>query len=268
MSATPSCRTRNLTAGRRTKMFASLRTRGRFFFHLTKSRDPTTSTSAPKDHSGSRRGGGAPKTESSSPPRSILDSIFTYGDSIVFRVSSHGRFSAGFIIKPNVFLVPTNSIKKYLDGKGFKNVVVWDRGVELEKFPYRPDLCEENTIICVSRASKEKNIDDFCRLTGHKKIFVGGGPYLDELKQKYSDVEFVGNFPYDRIAEQYNRACVFVFPSWFDTFGIVNLEAMACGLPVAAYPAPGPVIWSQMDSTAGLIRTFSLPSTNALRILR
>jgi glycosyltransferase involved in cell wall biosynthesis len=95
----------------------------------------------------------------------------------------------------------------------------------------------------VSRVSKEKNLDDFCAMEypGARKIMVGDGPYRKELQQKYPDVEFVGFKTGPALAEYYAQADVFVFPSRWETFGLVMIEAMACGTPVAAYPAPGPL---------------------------
>jgi glycosyltransferase involved in cell wall biosynthesis len=76
---------------------------------------------------------------------------------------------------------------------------------------------------------------------GARKIMVGDGPYRKELQQKYPDVEFVGFKTGRALAEYYAQADVFVFPSRWETFGLVMIEAMACGTPVAAYPAPGPL---------------------------
>jgi glycosyltransferase involved in cell wall biosynthesis len=97
-------------------------------------------------------------------------------------------------------------------------------------------------LVCVSRISKEKNLEDFCELKypGAHKILVGDGPYRAELEQRYPDVEFVGFKRGESLAWYYANADVFVFPSRWETFGIVMIESMACGTPVAAYPCPGP----------------------------
>ena len=98
--------------------------------------------------------------------------------------------------------------------------------------------------------SKEKNLDEFCELDVSGcvpptveviKIVVGDGPYKKKLQQKYPDVEFVGYKFGEQLAQYYQSADVFVFPSKVDTYGIVILEAMACGTPVAAYPVTGPI---------------------------
>jgi glycosyltransferase involved in cell wall biosynthesis len=95
----------------------------------------------------------------------------------------------------------------------------------------------------VGRVSpKEKNLDEFCKLSipGTRKIIVGDGPYKAELEKRYSDVEFVGAKTGKALAEYYANADVFVFPSLTDTFGVVIIESLAVGTPVAAHPVPGP----------------------------
>ncbi len=137
-------------------------------------------------------------------------------------------------------LVTTKSIAKQL---ALNNSIVWGRGVDTQLFsPSGRNSREsrEKTIITVGRVSKDKNLDDFCKIQGYKKILVGDGPYLSTLKSKYPDVEFTGFIAHNELVNLYNKADVFVFPSMFDTFGLVILEAMACGLPVAAYDVPSP----------------------------
>jgi len=142
-------------------------------------------------------------------------------------------------------LVTTPTMKQELSVKGFKNLVVWNRGVDRTVF--HPALRSHSQVkkpilLCVSRASPEKGLDDFCSLqVPGTKILVGDGPYLHKLKQKYTDVVFVGYKHGDQLAQYYADADVFVFPSKTDTFGVVMLEAMACGTPVAAYPVTGPI---------------------------
>lgn len=136
-------------------------------------------------------------------------------------------------------LVPTDSISREL---GMDNTVTWGRGVDLDLFNRDGGdrKTPDGTIMFVGRVSKDKNLDDFCRIRGYRKIVVGSGPYLKELSGRYPDVEFVGRVEHERLGEWYRRADVFVFPSRLDTFGLVILEAMACGLPVVAYDVPGP----------------------------
>lgn len=137
--------------------------------------------------------------------------------------------------------VPTLGMKTFLENKGIKNIKVWTRGVNQEIFnPNYREGKEKPYIICVSRVSKEKGLDDFCKLDYTRKIIVGDGPYLNELKRKYPEVEFIGKKEGRDLAYWFANAEAFVFPSKSDTFGIVLLEAIACGTPVLAYDQPGP----------------------------
>lgn len=146
-----------------------------------------------------------------------------------------------FHSKSAAILVPTVQVKNHLVGKKFKNVEVWTRGVNLSLFnPSKKTKANTNYILCVSRVSKEKGLDDFCKLNHPNKVLIGDGPYLESLKEKYPDVRFLGKKVGEELAEWYANADCFVFPSKSDTFGIVLLEAIASGTPVAAYPQPGP----------------------------
>jgi glycosyltransferase involved in cell wall biosynthesis len=141
-------------------------------------------------------------------------------------------------------LVTNSEMMTDLIQRGFNNnMQVWNRGVNRELFTHdRRTKMPEFTMLCVSRASREKGLDDFCSLPlSCKKILVGDGPYLPELKLKYPDVVFKGYLQGEELAEAYASADVFVFPSKSDTFGVVMLESMACGTPVAAYPVTGPL---------------------------
>jgi glycosyltransferase involved in cell wall biosynthesis len=131
-----------------------------------------------------------------------------------------------------------------LQNHGFdKNVISWTRGVDCNIFYPATDFTNTGMLLCVSRVSKEKNLEDFFRLDylGYRKIMVGDGPMLEEYKAQYPSVEFVGFKTGHELAEYYRQADVFVFPSRWETFGIVMIEAMACGTPVAAYPCQGPL---------------------------
>ena len=142
--------------------------------------------------------------------------------------------------KSKHILVPTNGMKYKLEGLGFNKLKVWTRGVDFEIFNPKRRQATKPYIVCVSRISKEKGLDDFCQLKYNRKVLIGDGPYLQELKTKYSDVEFIGKKEGIELAEWVASADAFVFPSKADTFGIVILEALACGTPVAAYDEPGP----------------------------
>lgn len=144
-------------------------------------------------------------------------------------------------------LTTTDTMVNELRDHGFDGTVIpWTRGVDREIFnpSYRTETVVNHPIlVCVSRVSKEKNLDDFCTLDypNAVKIMVGDGPYRKELEKKYPNVHFVGFKTGKDLAMYYAMADVFVFPSCWETFGIVMIEAMACGTPVAAYPAPGPM---------------------------
>lgn len=123
------------------------------------------------------------------------------------------------------------------------NIVVWSRGVDTKVFhAIQKSYTGYPYLLYVGRVSAEKNIEAFLNLAGayHKKIVVGEGPDLDKLKKKYPYVEFVGYKFGHELAYYYANAKCLVFPSKTDTFGIVMLEANACGCPVAAYPVTGP----------------------------
>ena len=142
-------------------------------------------------------------------------------------------------------LTTTETMVQELKAHGFDGEIIpWTRGVDREMFyPRERQLNDKITLVCVSRVSREKNLDDFCSMSypNSRKIMVGDGPYRAELESQYPDVEFVGYKTGADLAHYYNLADVFVFPSQWETFGIVMIEAMACGTPVAAYPVTGPL---------------------------
>jgi glycosyltransferase involved in cell wall biosynthesis len=142
-------------------------------------------------------------------------------------------------------MVPTMSVLNELAARGFTNLRLWSRGVDTDLFqPLGHDDLNEPRPIClyVGRVAPEKNIDAFLSLdVPGTKIVVGDGPLLEPLKRRYPNVRFPGaHFGLD-LARYYSASDVFVFPSRTDTFGLVLLEALACGLPVAAYPVAGPL---------------------------
>lgn len=173
-------------------------------------------------------------------------------------------------------LVPTESAATDLRVAGFKNLRVWTRGVDRKLFTPKnrkePPRYPQPVLLCVSRVSKEKGLDDFCQLEWsepHTKILVGDGPYLDELKKKYSDtVIFTGMLHGKKLASAYANADVFVFPSRTDTFGVVMIESMACGTPVAAYPVTGPVDVVESRLTGSLNNNLTKAVKKALEIPR
>jgi glycosyltransferase involved in cell wall biosynthesis len=146
-------------------------------------------------------------------------------------------------------MVATPTMREELSRHGFRNISAWSRGVDTEQFrpraPGEPDLFEGLTrpvFLYVGRVAVEKNIEAFLALDlPGTKVVVGPGPQLDELRAQYPKVLFKGSKSGKELADHYACADVFVFPSLTDTFGLVILEAMAAGTPVAAYPAPGPI---------------------------
>ena len=142
-------------------------------------------------------------------------------------------------------LTTTETMKQDLLNHGFKdNIVSWTRGVDREIFnsSHRHDVIKGKYLLCVSRVSKEKNLEEFLKLDypGYYKIMVGDGPMLETYKKQYPEVIFTGFKTGVDLARYYANAEVFVFPSKWETFGIVMIESMACGTPVAAFPCDGP----------------------------
>ena len=150
----------------------------------------------------------------------------------------------------------TPSMKEMLEENGFTNLVQWIRGVDTSLFrPVPPATLNlpRPVQLYVGRIAVEKSIEDFLRLdTPGSKVLIGDGPQRQELEAKYPDAHFLGVKQGDDLVAHYCAADVFVFPSRTDTLGLVNLEAMACGIPVAAYPVQGPkdVV---ADSGAGVL---------------
>lgn len=147
-------------------------------------------------------------------------------------------------------MVATNSFREELQRHGFRNLSPWSRGVDTELFRPRsaddlpPELRDLPRPIWmnVGRVAVEKNIAAFLALDlPGTKVVVGDGPSRVELQDKHPDVVFTGAKFGEDLARHFAAADVFVFPSLTDTFGLVILEAMATGSPVAAFPAPGPI---------------------------
>ncbi len=145
-------------------------------------------------------------------------------------------------------MVATETIRQQLDQQGIGPLHHWSRGVDTDSFhPYHlpPDLfCSlpRPIQLYVGRVAVEKNIDAFLVNTHPgTKVVVGDGPALKRLRAQYPEAHFLGRRMGDELAACYAAADVFVFPSRTDTFGLVMIEALACGTPVAAYRVPGPL---------------------------
>ena len=156
-------------------------------------------------------------------------------------------------------MVATPGLMQELEERGFDNMKLWARGVDTEVFKPTPsdvlDHLPRPIFTYVGRIAVEKSIEDFLEadLPG-SKVIVGAGPQEDELKAKYKDAHFVGKHFGEDLVKYYSASDVFVFPSSTDTFGLVNVEALACGVPVAAYPVRGPLeIMEEAPKGAGCL---------------
>src|ERR1700742_364401 len=141
-------------------------------------------------------------------------------------------------------MAATPALAAELRSRGFRNVVLWPRGVDAKLFhPREVDLGLPRPIfVCVGRVAVEKNLEAFLDLDlPGTKLIVGDGPARASLQSKYPQAVFLGARQGEALAEAYAAADVFVFPSRTDTFGLVLLEALASGLPVAAFPVTGPL---------------------------
>jgi glycosyltransferase involved in cell wall biosynthesis len=142
-------------------------------------------------------------------------------------------------------MVATLSIENALKARGFDNIRRWTRGVDTELFHPRDKSfldAPRPISMYVGRVAVEKNLEDFLRLDlPGTKFVVGDGPARADLQKRYPDVRWAGAKHGEELAQHYAAADVFVFPSRSDTFGLVLLEALASGVPVAAYPVPGPL---------------------------
>jgi glycosyltransferase involved in cell wall biosynthesis len=144
----------------------------------------------------------------------------------------------------SVVMAPTPTVAGNLADRGFRNVRLWGRGVDTGLFKPGPkaDIAGNGPFqLYVGRVAVEKNIAAFLNLDiAGTKVVVGDGPMIDTLRGRHPDVVFAGAKYGAELVTYYNAADVFVFPSLTDTFGLVMLEALACGVPVAAYPVMGP----------------------------
>ena len=149
----------------------------------------------------------------------------------------HGRAAA--------VMVATPTLHRRLSEHGFKNLVYWSRGVNTELFkPRDKDLLKERRpiFLYMGRVAIEKNIEAFLKLDlPGTRMVIGSGPDLEMLRGKYPEAVFTGYLENGELARHIAAADVFVFPSRTDTFGLVLIEALASGVPVAAFPVQGPI---------------------------
>lgn len=141
-------------------------------------------------------------------------------------------------------LVSTERLQDEFAGHGFKRLALWRKGVDLRQFQLRLEPQGEGApvFLYAGRLAPEKNLEAFLDLDlpGEKRV-VGDGPLRTELERRYPQAHFCGYLSPDELAEAYRGASVLVFPSRTDTLGLVMLEALACGTPVAAFPVAGPL---------------------------
>jgi glycosyltransferase involved in cell wall biosynthesis len=172
-------------------------------------------------------------------------------------------------------LSPTPEVDRELAQVGLANVARWTRGVDLDAFAPSAEpspLVEARRrprFLYVGRVSVEKNIEAFLALDlPGSKIVAGVGPALELLRKRFPDVQFVGVLSRSDLARLYSSVDVFVFPSRTDTFGLVMLEALACGTPVAAFPVQGPIDVVGGSDAAVLDDDLRRAALHALRIDR
>jgi glycosyltransferase involved in cell wall biosynthesis len=167
-------------------------------------------------------------------------------------------------------MVSTKSVHEQLAQRGFARLARWQRGVDTTIFrPYDKDFLDLPRPIAayVGRVAVEKNIDAFLRMPWQgSKIVIGDGPELPRLKQQYPDAVYAGYKFGEELARHVAASDVFVFPSVTDTFGLVNLEAMACGVPVAAFPVTGPIDVVEDGVTGALDQDLARAARRALEI--
>ncbi len=148
-------------------------------------------------------------------------------------------------------MVATQGIEEELRQRGFANLGRWTRGVDVDLFHPRPEMkgpagplpnLPRPIFLYVGRVAVEKNVEAFLALDlPGTKVVVGDGPQMADLSRRFPAAVFRGARSGEDLARHYAAADVFVFPSRTDTFGLVLLEALASGLPVAAFPVPGPL---------------------------
>jgi len=153
-----------------------------------------------------------------------------------------------FHAQSSAVLVATASLRDELERRGFAGTRLWSRGID--RWTFRPEgeahplfaTLPRPILLNVGRVAPEKNLEAFLSAdVPGTKVVVGDGPALDDLRTRFPQAVFTGAMAGEELASAYRGADCFVFPSLTDTFGLVVIEALACGTPVAAYPVPGPL---------------------------
>jgi len=141
-------------------------------------------------------------------------------------------------------LVNTPTMQREMVSLGLSQAITWSRGVDTQLFQFNDRKCSDKpTLLSVGRVSAEKNLEVFCSLSPEKYnlVCVGDGPDLKRLQKTYPWVTFTGQLSGKQLVQQYQNADCFVFTSKSDTFGLVMIESMSVGTPVAAFPVQGPI---------------------------
>jgi glycosyltransferase involved in cell wall biosynthesis len=167
-------------------------------------------------------------------------------------------------------MVSTQTVSNQLAERGFRNLVRWQRGVDTDLFKPGPkDFLQLPRPIAtyVGRVAIEKNIDAFLRMPWQgTKLVIGDGPELPRLKSQFPNAVYAGFRFGEDLTRHLAASDVFVFPSLTDTFGLVNLEAMACGIPVAAFPVAGPIDVVEDGVTGALDEDLARAALRAMTI--
>ena len=170
----------------------------------------------------------------------------------------------------STLMVATPTLHQRLTGWGFRNLGYWSRGVNSELFrPRIKSYLDANRpiFLYMGRVAIEKNIEAFLKLDlPGTKYVVGSGPDLETLRRKYPAVRFTGYKSDEELAKHIAAADVFVFPSRTDTFGMVLIEALACGIPVAAYPVQGPMDVVENGVTGCLSEDLRVAALDAFKL--
>ena len=210
-----------------------------------------------------------------------------FGDYFAKRVGGGSRLAYAaqrwFHNGGEALMVQTDTLERELGNRGFRNIRRWGRAVDTAQFrPMReeagfdPDFLglPRPIFLYLGRVSAEKNLEQFLGLDlPGSKVVVGDGPALSPLRERFPDARFLGYRTGEDLPRHLSAADVFVFPSRFETFGLVVLEALSCGTPVAALPVPGPldilggapVAVLDEDLRAGALRALDIKRSEARR---
>lgn len=196
-------------------------------------------------------------------PIGVLTRLWCLRNGVPFTTSYHTRFPEylrarapvplrlsyaalrRFHAPATVTMVSTPSLKRDLEARGFAHLGFWAKGVDTDLFT--PDRRDDLNLggpvfLYVGRVAVEKNVEAFLALDlPGRKVVVGDGPQRADLEARFPDAAFLGVLQGEALARVFASADVFVFPSLTDTYGLVQLEALASGVPVAAFPVAGPL---------------------------